>query len=165
MNRKFLILTIIGIVGGECIAQIPRGISYQGVLSDILGKPRPDSIFTFTFGFYDSTGVLTPLWSESKTLRVRRGLFSTALGDVTPFSPSLKFDKQHYLGILVGTDPELSPRIPLTSLGYSMHALRTDTAKVAVASQGDEIWSTNGADVYRLNTVSPYDCYLTRCWH
>ena len=35
-------------------AQIPRTISYQGVLSDSLGIPKPDGNYLFTFSLYQS---------------------------------------------------------------------------------------------------------------
>ena len=33
-------------------AQIPRALSYQGVLTDNAGKPRPDGSYSFTFRLY-----------------------------------------------------------------------------------------------------------------
>jgi len=73
----------------------------------------------------------------------------------------VKFDKQYWLGIQVGTEPELSPRIALTSVGYSFSSLRADTASVSVASLADTTWRHSGANIYRLNgnigigTMSP----------
>jgi hypothetical protein len=59
--------------------------------------------------------------------------------------------RYNYLGIRVGTEAELSPRIPLTSIAYSMNALRADTARVAIGAPGDGVWSVSGSDIYRLN--------------
>lgn len=35
---------------------------------------------------------------------------------------NLPFDKQYWLGVTVGTDPELTPRIQLTSSPYSLNS-------------------------------------------
>lgn len=109
-------------------AQIPRTISYQGVLSDATGNVKPDGPYSFTFRLYDVSSGGTALWTEeNKALEVEKGLFSTVLGAPTPFPASLRFDRPYWLGIQVESE-ELSPRIALTSSPYSFHALRADTA-------------------------------------
>jgi hypothetical protein len=66
------------IVAGDTLhAQISRTLSYQGVLTDNAGKPRPDGSYSFTFRFYTSPTGGTAIWSESKSLPVKSGLFST----------------------------------------------------------------------------------------
>ena len=132
-------------------AQIPRTLSYQGVLTDNASKPRPDGNYTFTFRFYTAPTSGTAIWSESKSLPVKSGLFSTVLGEQTPFGAAVKFDKQYWLGIQVGNEPELSPRMALTSVGYSFSSLRADTASVSVASLADTTWRHSGENIYRLN--------------
>ena len=109
-------------------AQIPRMISYQGVLSDTTGVPRSDGTYAMTFRLYTSISGGSPIWIESRTLQVRRGLFSTTLGDVTPFADSVRFNRPYWLSLQIGSDPEHTPRMPLTSMAYSLSA---DTARVA----------------------------------
>jgi len=132
-------------------AQIPRALSYQGVLTDNAGNPRPDGSYSFTFRLYTAPTGGTAIWSESKSLPVKNGLFLTALGEQTPFGAAVKFDRQYWLGIQVGNEPELSPRIALTSVGYSFSSLRADTASISVASLADTTWRHSGANIYRLN--------------
>jgi hypothetical protein len=132
-------------------AQIPRTLSYQGVLTDAAGKPRPNPSYQFTFRLYDAATGGTVLWTEQKTLPVNNGLFATALGDQVAFGAALKFDRQYWLGIQVDNEPELAPRIALTSVGYSFSSLRADTARVAMAASADTTWRHNGSDIYRLN--------------
>ncbi len=131
-------------------AQIPETISYQGILSDTSGIPKPDGNYTFTFSLYDTGSGGSPLWNESKSLGVRRGLFFTFLGDQIPFGNAVLFDKTYWLGIKVGNEPELSPRIPLTSVGYSFHALRADTALFSMSAPADTTWIESGSDIYYL---------------
>jgi len=135
-NFVFVFATLfICIVTGDTLhAQIPRTLSYQGVLTDNAGKPRPDGNYTFKFCLYGSNSGGSPIWCESKSLPVKNGLFSTMLGEQTPFGAAVKFDRQYWLGIQVGNEPELSPRMALTSVGYSFSSLRADTASVAMSS-------------------------------
>jgi len=115
-------------------AQIPRTLSYQGIVTDASGSVKPDGTYSFTFKLYDVSSVGMALWTESKTISVKDGLFSTALGDQVIFPTSLIFDKSYWLGIQVGSEAELTPRVPLTSVGYSFSALRADTAQVATSA-------------------------------
>lgn len=101
------------------LAQIPRTISYQGVLTDNTGNPKPDGDYSITFSFYEIEAGGNNIWSEVKTLTAIKGLFSTSLGDLTAFGVEVKFDKPYWLGIKVGEEAELAPRIALTSAGYS----------------------------------------------
>lgn len=132
-------------------AQIPRTLSYQGVLTEAsTGKPRADGAYEFTFRLYDVASGGTSIWEEQSSLQVTNGLFSIAMGETTPFDANVKFDRQYWLGIQVGSEPELSPRIALTSVGYSMSSLRADTAMVAVAALADSTWKHDGENIYRL---------------
>jgi len=114
-------------------SQIPRTLSYQGLLTDTLGNLKPNGIYAFTIRLYETSTGGSPIWIELKNLSVSRGLFSTILGDQTPFDPSIRFDRQYWLGIQLGMEPELSPRIPLTAVGYSMNSMKADTARYAIA--------------------------------
>jgi hypothetical protein len=111
--------------------QIPRTISFQGVLTDSLGKPVGDGQWGLTFRLYDDSTEGIQLWNESKVLQTSHGLFSTILGDVIPFGASVKFDKQYWLAIQAGGQPQMTPRIPLTSVAYSLNSCKSDTARYA----------------------------------
>ncbi len=125
----FLFLTLI--LSLNLFSQIPRTLSYQGVLTDSLGSPKPDGVQTFTFRLYDVASGGGALWTETKDLQVKRGLFSTTLGDITLFPPTVAFDKPYWLGIKPGSELELSPRIPFSSVAYSLNSLKSDTAQYA----------------------------------
>jgi len=123
----------------QTIAQIPRTLSYQGVLTDTTSAPKPDGSYAFTFHIYQTSSGGSAIWSETKFLTTVRGLFYTLLGDATPFPSSLAFDRQYWLGIQVGGGPELSPRVPLSSVGYSLSAVRADTAWYAFSAPGQAV--------------------------
>jgi hypothetical protein len=127
------------------LAQIPRTISYQGVLTDAKGNPRPDGSYDLTFALYvDSTGG-TKLWQETKSLAVTKGMFSTSLGDMMAIS--LSFDRQYWLGIAVGkTGQEFSQRIKLSAAAYSFGAVVADSARKAALSDS----AAKAAVAYRV---------------
>jgi len=134
--RSFFLLAFlyaITIVGAE--AQIPRLLSYQGVLTDSVGTIKSDGAYTFTFRMYLSGTGGNPIWIETKSLQVRRGLFQTTLGDVTPFSGNVLFDQQYWLGIQIAPDPtELPRRIAFHPVAYSLHSITAETAQVALTA-------------------------------
>ena len=131
-NTIILILLFIGLLPTILLSQIPRTLSYQGVLTDSLGNPKPDNIYNLIFRLYDVNSGGSALWTESKTLQVKRGLFTTILGDQTQIADPLKFDRPYWLAIQVESEPELASRIPLTAVGYSLYSIRSDTAKFAL---------------------------------
>jgi hypothetical protein len=67
--------------------------SYQGILTDASGNVKPDGAYSITFSFYENESTGDPIWTESKNLNIAKGLFSTLLGDQTPFGTNVKFDK------------------------------------------------------------------------
>ncbi|MEX2090432.1 MAG: hypothetical protein WEB62_11720, partial [Bacteroidota bacterium] len=118
-----LVLTI----STPVLGQVPRMISYQGILTDTTGVPKADGLYEFTFKFFHSESGGSPIWEEVKALEVRSGLFGTMLGDEASFPDSVNFTKAYWLGIRVdGT--ELIPRIKLGAVGYAFYALKADTA-------------------------------------
>jgi hypothetical protein len=121
-------------------AQIPRIISYQGVLTDTTGHPKPDGTYSFTFALYTAATGGSPIWSESKSLPIHGGMFYTLLGDNAPFSDNVRFDRSYWLSVKVGNDI-LSPRLQLSAVGYSLnsvHASRSDTSNYSmVATRAD----------------------------
>jgi len=85
-NIFFTVIVLLIFIGTLSInAQIPRTLSYQGILTDSLGNPKTDGSYNLVFRLYDIESGGTNIWSESKTLSTKRGLFSTILGDGTVF--------------------------------------------------------------------------------
>ncbi|MBI5019932.1 MAG: hypothetical protein HZB59_00695 [Ignavibacteriales bacterium] len=133
-HNLFFTMSLLALCSWLSFSQIPRTLSYQGVLTDSLGNPKPDGSYSLTFRLYEAESSGSVLWTEVKTLDVERGLFATMLGDQVIFNPTIKFDKPYWLSIQIASQPELSPRIPLTAVGYSLYSLKSDTAKFAISS-------------------------------
>ncbi|HET6272536.1 MAG TPA: hypothetical protein VFG32_06110 [Bacteroidota bacterium] len=142
--QRFTLMTIVLAISFlvyplDVAGQIPRTLSYQGILSDTSGTPKPDGVYGMTFRLYTVPQGGGPLWSETKALATKRGLFNAVLGDVTPFPDSLRFNRRYWLSIQVSPDPELTPRIQLTAVGYSLNAAKADTALYARTAPGSAI--------------------------
>ncbi|MCX6143540.1 MAG: hypothetical protein NTZ35_09985 [Ignavibacteriales bacterium] len=117
-------------------AQIPRIISYQGVLTDTTGHPKPDGTYSFTFALYAVATNGLPIWSETKSLPIHDGLFATLLGDHVAFPDAVGFDKSYWLSVQVGNDL-LSPRLQFSAVAYSLnstHASHSDTSSYAASA-------------------------------
>ncbi|MBI3192832.1 MAG: hypothetical protein HYZ34_00020 [Ignavibacteriae bacterium] len=131
MSYKSIFITILillSVLTFRSDAQIPRTISYQGVLTDNLGTPKSDGTYSFTFRLYESETGGTAIWSETKNLEVKRGLFYTMLGSQTAFGSSVNFEKPYWLSIQLASESEMTQRMPLTSVGYSLNASKATIA-------------------------------------
>jgi hypothetical protein len=98
-------------------AAIPYTINYQGFLTDSVGASVNGTV-SITFALYTTSTGGTALWTESQNVAVSGGIYSVILGSVSPLNP-LAFDVPYWLGVRVGSDAEMTPRVQLTSVGYA----------------------------------------------
>jgi len=108
-------------------AAVPQKINYQGYLTNSTGTPV-DGTVSMVFTIYDVSTGGTPLWSETRSVEVSGGIYSVNLGEVSALS--LPFDKPYYLGVKVGADSEMVPRVALTSTPYAIRAGYTDNVEL-----------------------------------
>jgi hypothetical protein len=102
---------------------VPLLIGYQGRLADpSTGQAKANGNYSVVFSLYDVDSGGVPLWSESKTVSVVNGVFSTNLGDITPLDIGLFNGQALWLGIKVETDAEATPRQLITVVPYAIHA-------------------------------------------
>ncbi|NIR49572.1 MAG: hypothetical protein GWN55_06815 [Phycisphaerae bacterium] len=106
-------------------AQIPPLINYQGILQDASGNPI-SGLQSITFVIYSTATGGTPLWTETQSVTVTNGYFSTLLGSISPFSADLFSGGERYLAVKVGNDPEMTPRKPIASVGFALKPADTD---------------------------------------
>ena len=100
---------------------IPHLLSYQGKLLDASGNPVPDTTYSISFRLYAVASGGSSFWNEDQTMRTKSGLFSALLGSVTPIG-AVPDAGTLYLGMKVGADPEMTPRIQIASAAYSFLA-------------------------------------------
>lgn len=102
-------------------AAVPGFVPVQGILTDSAGDPL-DSEVDVTFTLYDSAD--TSLHTETVSVTPEAGFFSVALGDngtaldLTIFRDNAEVE----LGIQVGTDAEMTPRLQFGSVPYAVSA-------------------------------------------
>jgi len=109
-------------------ADVPQMINYQGRLTGTSGTPL-DTTVSMVFTIYDDSTGGTAKWTETQSsVTATDGLFNVILGSVNPIPDTLFNDTVRYLGIQVGSDPELTPRIRLVSVGFSHRVSTIDGA-------------------------------------
>ncbi len=103
-----------------------RPFPYQGRLADASGTPLTNT-YPMIFRLYASGIEGVPLWEENwsgpNSVRVSDGLFSVMLGSLSPIPDGVITGNSNlWLGITVGTDDEMTPRIQLGSVPFSHQA-------------------------------------------
>jgi hypothetical protein len=146
MARKLGVLGRMGIgmavlAAAGSAAAVPPFLSEQGRLFTSAGAPVTNTDLAIRFTIYtavDGDGHGTgQLWTENQTVAVDDGYFSVVLGDTsgggTALPANLFNGSTRYLGIKVGTDPEMEPLQEIVSVPYALVAQRV------VSSTGTEI--------------------------
>lgn len=120
----FFLCFAVSMLDATVYAEIPRQMTYQGKLVDKNGNPIDQQAVSVTFRIYNSTTqpMGDALWSETQSITPKKGMFNTILGQTNPIN--LPFDAQYYLGIQVGTDTEMTPRMALASSAYAFNSER-----------------------------------------
>jgi len=124
MNNKlsfisciFIILFIL-IFSFNVFAGVPPSVNLHGRLTNSAGAATVGSV-SMNFTIYDAYTNGNILWTNTTNVVTdSNGIYNVILNnlDAVPFSA------QYYLGIKVGSDAEMSPRINLTSAPYAMRA-------------------------------------------
>lgn len=109
-------------------APVAPVLHYQGRLLDpTTGQAKADGSYPVAFRIYGVATGGSALWTESKSVVVSRGLFSTLLGDTTALDLSQFDGRDLYLGVTVGSDPEAEPRQRIAYVAYALYAANADT--------------------------------------
>jgi hypothetical protein len=131
-------------------AGVPGLMNYQGTLTDVDGMAL-DTTVSMTFSIYPISAGGTPVWTETQpAVVVSSGIFNVLLGSVNSIPDTVFKDPERWLGVQVGSDPELGPRQRLAAVGYAFRAAETDTAEYArsIAAGSDGDWIIAGDDMY-----------------
>lgn len=130
--------------------EIPRTLSYQGVLLDSTGIAVCDSTWDIAFSLYRQSVGGHPIWAEQHTVRTKLGVFGVVLGQHTPLS--ISHGDSLWLSIKVGTAEPLGSRIQLTAVPY---ALSADSSTYALVAGSAHTLSAEGADALRKSIGLP----------
>jgi hypothetical protein len=102
-------------------ALVPDRMIEQGRLLDANGAPAVGSV-TITLTIYDAATGGNNLWSEPQMVTLDDGYFSMKLGESTALPSTIWDGSERYLGVQVGSDPEMVPRQSLDSVPYAFVA-------------------------------------------
>ncbi len=114
-----IFLTCLGPLGNSAMASAPGIMNYQGRLTNSGGQPVTDGNYSIKFTLYDAAAAGTALWAETLQVATSSGLFSVQLGSVHPLTAGLFSSSDRWLGLSVGSDPELTPRTKFATVAYA----------------------------------------------
>ena len=121
LKKSLLTLLLIVLTTSVIYGQVPQLINYQAILTDADDNPI-NGVRPIQFKIYDAAAEGTELWTETQTVTIIDGMFSVLLGSMTPIPYSVFSGEDRFLSIEVGSDPEMTPRKRLVSVGYAFHA-------------------------------------------
>ncbi len=140
------------------LAAVPGLISYQGRLTTPSGAPVADGAYLIKFQIYDSAVGGSVLWNSNyQSVQAKDGLYTYLLGQDVPFPSGLFTGGNRWLGITVGVDPELTPRMQFVATGYAIASQNADSVnwsgiKNVPAGFADGIDDNSGGDITAVNT-------------
>jgi len=141
-------------------AQVPRVLSYQGILTDRDGRILPDGDYELQIRLYDRLDATEPIYVERQRVTSQHGVVNVLIGTVEPLPEHLTFDRVYYVGVSVNGSEELQPRTMLTAVPY---ALRAESAATAWALTGNSITSAwNGMSGSFLGTTNTQPLVFAR---
>ncbi|HEY3269070.1 MAG TPA: hypothetical protein VGM37_19330 [Armatimonadota bacterium] len=146
--RPIHLMTLLLAAGAAANAGAPLTIPFQARLNAAKGAPV-DGPVGATFRLYDAAGAL--VWAETKSVTAFHGLLQTNLGDASPLPAASVFAQPLTLGIQVGADPEMTPRLSLSPAPAALHASRAADLALpwtgaASAPGGSVLKATNSAN-------------------
>lgn len=125
MKSMLFMIVIAGMLFAaiSAMAAVPPMLNFQGNLTDIAGVPIANDTKSVLFRIWDASAGGSVKWFETQNIITDgNGNFSVLLDTV--------FNQpDRWLGIKVDTDPEISPRAKLVSIGYSFRVSTIDEAR------------------------------------
>jgi len=79
-------------------AQVPRFITFQGVLLDANNKPVADGSYSVQVSLYETASGGAPVYVELATAVTSGGAFSVVLGSGAPLPASVDFKAGYWTG-------------------------------------------------------------------
>jgi hypothetical protein len=153
MSFAYFLLFIAVLTPLEVRSQVPRTILYQGTLTDINGLPIQDGTYFIRFRIWSDSSSIDNnqiKWDGAfQTVDILGGLLEAKLGaPPMPPLPNNIFnnDTNLYLGMAIGTAPELRPRIKFSAVPYAYKALVSDTAAMALGTAQNSVTGNSIVD-------------------
>ena len=152
---KRVIIMLAFLLAVSIVAAIPEQINLQGKLTNAAGSPLQGT-YNFTFNFYNvSTEGVSEFNYTTAVTTDSRGIYDIIIKGI-----NFTFDKAYYLGVKVADDAEMSPRINISSVPYSLRSNISDdltpenTYKVKTINVTSSIYIGDGSgdDILEIKT-------------
>ncbi len=107
-------------------ADINPQINFQGKLTNPDGTNVTNGTYSIVFSIYTVSSGGSSVWTETQSsVSVTDGIFRVSLGSITPLPGSVDFNSNSlHLGIQVGADAEMTPRVQFTAAPYAFNSQR-----------------------------------------
>ncbi len=136
----------------EAATGINKTINFQGKLSKSDGTNVTNGTYSVVFTLYDASSGGTNLWTETQSVTTSNGIFQVALGSVNSLA-GVNFNSDTiYLGIKVGTDSEMTPRIRFAAVPYALNADKLDGVVATQSATGFTL--TGGSSTPKTLTLN-----------
>ncbi len=122
MKINYLVTLLLLLFVSAATAQVPRYISYQGILRDNAGNVI-NGQKNITLRIYES-GTDNLVYEHVMQADLKNGLLNAEIG---PISEKVSFDKPYDLAVIV-EGQELSPRTKILTVPYAFRAVDADNA-------------------------------------
>jgi hypothetical protein len=141
---------------------INHQINFQGKLVNTNGTNVTDGTYSIVFSIYTVASAGANIWTETQTPTVTNGIFQVNLGSVTTLPGSIDFNTNNiYLGIKVGADAEMTPRVQFTSVPQAFNSEKlggldkTGFIQNSVSQQVGSNFNIDGAGVVGTSLTTP----------
>lgn len=119
----FAVSISIFLSGARAQAGINPQINFQGKLTNPDGTNVTNNNYNIVFSIYTVASGGSAVWTETQSVSTIDGVFQVALGSVTALPGSIDFNGSSiYLGLKVGVDAEMTPRLRFTSSPYAFNS-------------------------------------------
>ncbi|MEQ9497371.1 MAG: hypothetical protein RIT81_10940 [Deltaproteobacteria bacterium] len=148
-------LSILALSTRAADAQVPALLPVQGQLTDADDAPLTGDV-EVEFGLYDVATGGAPFFSTTRTLTLADGTFAVNLGseDTLDFA-AFPASGEVYVGLTVGGDDELSPRVRVGTVPYAARAARCGEATTLQGAAADDFATFDHAHDYADLTGVP----------
>jgi hypothetical protein len=136
---------------------INRTINFQGrLVNNTTGLNVSNGSYSVIFTFYNNptAGQGTAVWTETQNVTATDGIFRVALGSVTAIPTNVSFNWDGlYLGIKVGADAEMTPRIQMAAVPFAFNAQQV--AGLTIQDSATAAGSTSATLKIGTSTTNP----------
>ena len=127
LKWTFVAIIFSGIMIVTLAAQSPILVNYQGYLTDADGQALTGDQ-EISFLLYEQLEGGVDLWNETQTVTLENGLFNVLLGSADSTLTIEHLSGERFLGIKIGEDDELEPRMRMASVSHSVTATHAEGA-------------------------------------